>query len=206
MMRIGKTILFAAAGLLSTIAAEAVTSDEQVSPYQAIVKQNVFRLSTPKITTVTPETKPIVLPKITLTGIMTILGRRMAFVTIAAIKPGQAAESFTLGEGQGVNQIEVKAIDEKAGVVSVLNHGELQILDFDHDGVKTSDIRYDPPREQILSRPAAPPPGLRNETALAPEEQVALIEIQRVKFQGENNPIRAILPPTEMTPETHNDD
>jgi len=202
-MRIGKTILFAAAALLSTIAAEAVTSDEQVSPYQAIVKQNVFHLSPPAITIVAPAPEPSALPKITLTGIMTILGRRMAFLTIAAIKPGQAAESFTVGEGQGVNHIEVKAIDEKAGVVSVLNHGELQILDFDHNGVKASDIRYDPPREQILPRPAAPPPGVHNETALTPEEQAALIEVQRVKYQQENNPIRAILPPTEMTTETH---
>jgi hypothetical protein len=105
-------------------------------------------------------------------------------------------------EGQGANEIEVKKIDEKAGVVSILNHGESQILDFVHDGVKASGPQNGPePREQLFPRPVLPA-AVHRETSLTPEEQVALIEIQRVKYQQENNPIQNILPSTELTPET----
>jgi hypothetical protein len=107
-----------------------------------------------------------------------------------------------LAEGQGVNDIEVKTIDEKAGIVRVINHGESQVLDFVHDGAKTPEPRNDPtPQAPTLPRPA--PTHVQNETPLTPEEQVALIEIQRVKYQQENDPTHAILPRTEMTPETH---
>jgi hypothetical protein len=192
----GRTVLLVAVGMLSTGVAKAVNS-----PYAEIVERNVFRLSAPVISVVAPTTKPIVLPKITLTGITTILGRRVAFITIAGVKPGEAGESFMLAEGQGVNDIEIKNIDEKAGVVSVVNHGESQVLDFDRDGAKTSELRNEPvSRESIFPHPALPPPNVQNETTLTPEEQVALIEIQRVKYQQENNPMHAILPRTEMTP------
>jgi len=185
-------------GLVSIVAANAATSG---SPYELIVERNVFRLSAPVVTVAVPPTKPILLPKITLTGITTILGRRMAFITIAGIKPGEAAESFMLAEGQGVNEVVVKNIDERAGVVSIINHGESQFLDFDHNGAKTPDPRNDPDHWE----PGTPLPGVRHRTPLTPEEQVALIEIQRVKYQQENNPIRNILPPTELTPETQPD-
>ena len=200
MMRFGITILSVGLGL--AVPAPAVVTDRQGSPYQAIIDRNAFRLSAPVTTVVAPPTKPIVLPKITLTGITTILGRRMAFLTIAGIKPGEAAESFMLAEGQGMNDIEVKNIDEKAGVVSVINHGESQNLTFDQNGARTPDPRIDPaPREPILPRPALPAHA-QNEPPLTPEEQAVLIEIQRVKYQQENNPIHDILPPTEITPET----
>jgi hypothetical protein len=35
---------------------------------------------------------------------------------------------------------------------------------------------------------------------MTPEEQVALIEIQREKLRQEGNPAHALLPPTELTP------
>jgi hypothetical protein len=185
------------AGMFLTSVVKAVNS-----PYAEIAKRNVFGLSAPVITVVAPTTKPLALPKITLTGITTILGRRMAFLTISAVKAGEAAESFMLAVGQGVNDIEVKNIDERAGVVSVVNHGESQILNFDRDGAKTPGPPNDPaPREPILPRPA-PPSTVSGEAPLTPEEQVALIEIQRVKYQQENNSIHDILPPTEMTPAT----
>jgi len=182
------------------MAAEAVTPDGQRSPYQTIADRNVFRLSAPVTTVVAPPVKTIAPPKITLTGITTILGRRMAFLTMAAVKPGEAAESFMLAEGQAANDIEVRNIDEKAGIVSVINHGESQLLDFDHNGAKTPDPQ-NAPSAPVLPRPA-PPVNVQNETPLTPEERVALIEIQRVKYQQENNPLHNILPRTEMTPET----
>jgi hypothetical protein len=200
MMRFGITILIAGMGLASP--AGAVEISGQGSPYQAIVQRNAFGLSPPPTVAALPPKPPIPPPKITLTGVTTILGIRMAFLTMPGIKLGEPAESFILAEGQRIYDIEVKNIDEKAGVVTIVNHGESQILDFDHDGAKAPGLPPDPaPRQPMFQRPVLPAPA-RNETAMTPEEQTALIEVQRVKYQQENNPIHKILPATEMTPET----
>jgi len=194
------TILLMVIGVASAPIAEAAMSRLEDSPYNGIAPRNLFGLHAPVVVTA-PPVAPVAPPKITLTGITTIYGKRVAFFTVAAIKPGQPQESFMLAEGQGFNGVEVTAIDERAGVVKVMNHGEPQVLDFDHDGVRPSDLSpRDPvPREKTLPRPE---PTVRAEAALTPEEQVALIEIQRIKFQQENNPIHTILPQTELTPET----
>jgi hypothetical protein len=198
-MRLTMSLL--AIGLASTTVAEAAMSRLEDSPYNGIAPRNLFGLHAPVIVLTATPAVPVAPPKITLTGITTIYGKRVAFVTVAAIRPGQPPESFMLAEGQRFNEVEVTAIDEKAGVVRVMNHGESQVLDFVHDGVRPSDLppRDPMPRENTLPRPE---PGMRAQAALTPEEQVALIEIQRVKFQQENNPIHTILPQTEMTPET----
>jgi len=216
------------------------------NPYSAIVERNVFNLHAPP-----PPVNPADLikktppPKITLTGITTILGKKVAFLTTPPVKPGGPPESVMLAEGQAQNEIEVKSIDEKAGVVQVVNHGEAQPLDFEHDGAKPSGPPGGMPMPITLPapQPAAPPPGVQpmpnagsmirplrslpasnpganNNTGgpgfggtasagsfgvpqnnLTPEEQVALIEIQRVKAMQEKDPVSTILPPTEMTPE-----
>ena len=41
--------------------------------------------------------------------------------------------------------------------------------------------------------------------ALSPEQQVILIEAQRLQYQSENNPIAKLLPPTAMTPANSDD-
>jgi hypothetical protein len=193
------TMWLVAIGVGLTTVVEAGISRAEDSPYGGIAQRNLFGLHAPVAVAAQPPA-PVALPKLTLTGITTLFGRPIVFITMAAIKPGQPLESFMLAEGQGFNGVEVTAIDKRAGVVRVMNHGEAQALDFDHNGVKPSDIPYDAmPREKTLPRPDAAGFGVRNETALTPEEQVALIEIQRVKFQQENNPIQAILPRTEMT-------
>lgn len=201
-MRMRLTILHVAIGVASTVVVTAATAEGQ-GPYQQIAERNVFRLSEPVVSVIVPQPPPIVLPKITLTGITTILGRRIVFLTVAGTRPHQAAESFMLSEGQGLNEIEVRSIDERAGVVTVLNHGQSQVLNFEHDGAKPAVAPAEPVSNQrVLPRPALPLPSARTEATLTPEEQVALIEIQRVKYQQENNSTGKILPPTEMTPET----
>jgi hypothetical protein len=201
MMRL--KISLVAIGVASAMVAEAAMSHVEGSPYNGIAQRNLFGLRAPVIANTAAPTAPVALPKLTLTGITTIFGKRVAFITLAAIKPGQAPESFMLAEGQGFNGVEITGIDERAGVVKVMNHGMAQVLDFDHDGVRPSDIPHDPmPQGRILPRPEALRSEVGNEASLTSEEQVALIEIQRVKFQQENNPIHTILPPTEMTAET----
>lgn len=208
MKRGGKIKICALIALLCTAGAKAAS--DGTSPYDGIVERNVFNLHAPP-----PVVNPADLvqhtppPKITFTGITTILGKKLAFLTVPAAKPGALPESMMLAEGQAQNEIEVKQIDDKAGIVKVVNHGEAQTLDFDHDGVKPSNA----PPPTMMPPPAAPPPNvmpgnvirplrsLPPRATLSPEEQTALIEIQRVKYQQENNPISQILPPTEMTPE-----
>jgi len=218
------------------------------TPYNAIIERNVFNLHAPP-----PPVNPADLikesppPKITLTGITTILGQKKTFLTIPPTKPGTPPESMMLAEGQAQNEVEVKRIDEKAGVVEVMNHGHPQTLDFDHDGVKPSGAPpAGAPQTMAMPTPAAPPPyvtpmpppanvirplrslaprsgsnpspennngfGAANssgtvapqgQSSLTPEEQVALIEIQRIKYRQENNPIHKIFPTTELTPEVN---
>jgi hypothetical protein len=181
-------------------------------------------------------------PKITLTGITTILGKKVTFLTTPPVKPGTPPESVMLAEGQAQNEIEVKSIDEKAGVVQVINHGEPETLDFEKNGAKPSGPAPGTPLTLPAPIPSAPQQNLqpmpgagttirplrslpsRNSSAendngggvggpnlnvqqlqqhqnLTPEEQVALIELQRIKAIQEHDPIGNLLPPTALTPE-----
>jgi len=83
---------------------------------------------------------PPQLPKITLTGITTILGNKRALMKILpmSVKPGETAKelSLILTEGQRESEIEVLQIDEKAGSVKVNNSGTLMTLTFEKDGAK----------------------------------------------------------------------
>jgi hypothetical protein len=189
-------------GISLASTASAVVVDGRNSPYQTIMDRNAFRLSPAKPVVAEPVVKPISFPKITLTGITTILGRKMVFLTIAANKPGEMPRSLVFTEGQAAYEVEVKSIDVNGGVVSLVNHGESQTLDFDHNGEHASSPGHTPESiDRMPSQPTLPPP-VRMEPPLSPEEQTALIEIQRIKYAQENNPVHQILPPTEMTPET----
>ena len=193
MIRLERTASFLLVGLLSGCSANALTVDRAGGPYDGIAARNVFRLQAP-LSSARPEpTNMIPLPKIVLTGITSILGRDVAFITVVGIKPGAPSESVMLAEGQSLNDIQVKSIDPKTGLVQVTNHGKLQILDFDHTAAKSSN----PTPGDI---PVSPLPAVLNVpqpvSAVSPEEQVALIEVQRAKFEAEDNPIRNILPPS----------
>jgi hypothetical protein len=244
----GKTEICLLVGVLLSAPAIAVTPATADSPYNAIVERNVFNLHAPP-----PPVNPADLvkktppPKITLTGITTILGQKKTFLTTPPVKPGAPPESVMLAEGQAMYEIEVKRIDEKAGVVEVINHGEPQTLDFEHDGAKPSGAPAAANNPQPMSMPPPAPapanvsslplPGtairplrsltprsdnnnnnnngfgggmgasantsVQGQSTMTPEEQVALIEIQRVKLRSENNPMHAIFPPTELTPEAN---
>jgi hypothetical protein len=242
MKRGGNARICVLAGVLLGASAIVVTSfGAAENPYSAIVERNVFNLHPPP-----PPLNPADLikktppPKITLTGITTILGKKVTFLTIPPAKPGAAPESVMLAEGQAQNEIEVKSIDEKAGVVQVVNHGDPQTLDFEHDGSKiTGPSPGGIPIPMTLPSPipAMPPPGvqtirslrslpMRNSTSennnngganmgggvggnfnqqqqanITPEEQVALIEVQRAKALQEHDPIANLLPPTVLTSE-----
>jgi hypothetical protein len=232
--------------LLSASAMSLTSFGATPNPYSAIVERNVFNLHAPP-----PPVNPADLikkappMKITFTGITTILGTKKAFLTIPPVKPGGPPESMILAEGQALNDVEVKSIDEKAQIVQVINHGEPETLDFIHNGATPSGPPpgvLPPPMALPAPIPAPPPPGVQpmpsagnvirplrslptrtpgadasggglgaagatgaanqpGQNTLTPEEQVALIELQRYKAIQEHDPISAILPTTELTPE-----
>jgi hypothetical protein len=229
----GKIEICALIGILLSTGAKAVESSGTDRPYDGIVERNVFNLHAPP-----PAINPADLikheppPKVTFTGITTILGRKLAFLTIPGPKPGVPPDSMMLAEGQAQNDVEVKEIDDKAGIVKIVNHDEPQTLDFEHNGATPSGPAAPIPNATRFPRPSLPPPNVmptpgnvirplrtfqprggpvselnnggndgQASAPLSPEEQVALIEIQRMKYQQENNPISAIFPRTEMTPE-----
>jgi hypothetical protein len=195
LMRLSTTsfILFFSLGL----EAMAWASDLAVNPYRGITERNAFHLRAPLPDTPKEPVK-VAPPIVTLTGITTILEHKIVFITIAAAKPGQLPESVMLGVGQVFKEIEVRSIDEQTGVVKIVNHGELQSLDMNDAGAKSSDYFKEP----VLSQPVPKLNFTESDAGrLRPEERVALIEIQRIKMQEESDPTSKILPPTELTAE-----
>ena len=194
MNRIGNLLLLA----LGFAALHAPALEVRQTPYDKIPARNLFQLHAPPITRA-PTQEVVHLPKITLTGI-TILQRRLAYLTIEGIK-SRPAESVTIAEGETASGIRVESIDERAGLVSVLNGGERQLLRF--EPAKPSGQQF---IEAIVmevpldnSRPPVAPQA-KVEPSLSREEQTALIELQRITLQREGNPAHALLPPTELNP------
>jgi len=119
----------------------AITSDTSSSTatgYEGIAERNIFGLKPPPPPAPPADTvKPPAL-KITLTGITTFGGKKALMKTTGAIKPGEAAKEqyYILREQEKDGEIEVLQIDEKNGMVKVMNSGTEQTLTFDKDGVK----------------------------------------------------------------------
>jgi hypothetical protein len=112
--------------------ASALASDD--NPYQSIVDRNVFGLHPPPPPPSNEPPKPPI-PAINLTGITTILGKKMAFMTIqlpakAGEQPKPGPTSFMLTEGERDGDVEVISIDEKAGTVKVSEFGTITNVTF----------------------------------------------------------------------------
>lgn len=114
-----------------------VRANNTDNPYQGIVDRNVFGLRPPPPPPSNEPPKPPI-PAINLTGITTILGKKMAFMTIQLpAKPGEAPKpgqngptSFMLTEGERDGEIEVVSIDEVAGSVKVNDFGTITNVTF----------------------------------------------------------------------------
>jgi len=198
MKHLGKMHICALAVLL--LAASGRAALEDARPYKGIAERNVFNLHA-QLPIQVSKPDPAGPPRLELRGITTILGRKLAFLVIPKSKPGVLSDSVILGIGESQNEVEVEQIDERVGIVRVVNHGKFQLLDFDHDGARSSE----PLAAPVFGGNALPPPAMPSarslQSSLSPEEQAALIEVQRLKYQQEDNAIGRILPPTELTPE-----
>ena len=139
------------------------TGADSANPYQGIVDRNVFGLKPPPVAPRPEDNKPPP-PKITLTGITTILGNKRALMNVAMpAKPPDPAKqkSFILAEGQRDGEIEVLEIDETSGTVKVDDFGTVMVLDINKDGAKLPAIApapFAPPPGPVGYRPPAPNP------------------------------------------------
>jgi hypothetical protein len=143
--------------------------------YQKIPERNLFNLREPTLVETNAQKEIPALPKVTLNGITTILGRKLALLTLPAkpAKAGEAAhdEYLTLAVGERQGEIEVLAIDEKKGSVNIKNSGTPTLLTFEKDGVKTKPSGTIPNPPGAPSQNPAPPsttPGLQP-TNVAPQ-------------------------------------
>lgn len=158
-----KTLLCLVGGLSAcslTISAWGNTGD---NPYKTIVDRNVFGLKPPPPPGPAPGTENTTPPpKITLTGITTILGNKRALMKTppAAVKPGEQPreQSYILSEGQRDGDLEVVQIDEKTGSVKLMYAGTPVTLTFEKDGPKTAPGGLPAPTGMV---PGMPPGGGR---------------------------------------------
>lgn len=160
-------------GTVVAISTQVLTADVQKNPYQNIVERNLFALRDPPSQNVAPPTPPP--PKILLTGITTILGRKQALMKVQVpARPPQPAkeESYILTEGQRDGEIQVVSIDEAAGSVKVINHGVAQELNFDKDGVKL-------PKTPVA---AAGRPGVRGRIPIPPRPPAGTLPTRQLRL------------------------
>jgi len=148
-------------------AAKAATGGSKSDLYKAIPDRNVFKLTElPQVRP--PSNPPPALPKITLTGITTILGRKLAVLRVQLLplggQPGKE-ESYMLAEGQRDGNIEVLQINENSGDVKLKNSGTDVTLNIDRDSPKVArgpTPETNPPGLPVASIP--PPTGGTNPT------------------------------------------
>ena len=101
-----------------------VTKD---APYECIAGRNVFKLQ-PLPAPIPPvqPTSPKAMPKVVVTGITDVCGRRQVLAEIS--EPGRPAIKPVLAEGEEAGLVRVLHIDVGRGLVSVRIHGEESTL------------------------------------------------------------------------------
>ncbi len=122
--------------------AAAAVSESQGAPYHQISEINVFHLKAPENPSITPARPP--LPKVTLTGITTILPDKRALLLVQfpphSAEPGRL-QYYVLAPGQEQGPVKVLEIDERTASVRVQVSGETRILTFE----SKSPAMVDPP-------------------------------------------------------------
>ncbi|HLX68529.1 MAG TPA: hypothetical protein VKV04_02775 [Verrucomicrobiae bacterium] len=194
MKHCGRMLMCVLVGVAVNAGAIVSVSDAKGSPYRTIERRNLFGL-VPLVNSRTEAPAPIIpRPKVTLAGIAALLGYKTAFLMLPAAKAGGVRECLLLREGETQEEIQVRQIGDKT--VRVVNHGEEQILSFDNNPSQSAGVPV--PIDSPVDRISPMPPP---EKPLTHEQQLLLIEAQRLKAMQDGDPVAKILPPTEMTAE-----
>jgi hypothetical protein len=153
-------------GLAASLTLAAAEGESATNPYQAIIERNLFGLKpSPPPEPAEPEHPPP--PKITLTGITTILGdKEVLMKVLMPAKPGESPKerSFILAEGQQEGELRVLKVNEKTGDVTIDDFGTVLTLNLDKDGAKLVD-----------NQPPARPPPLGRVPAVSHLANVSVI-------------------------------
>lgn len=95
--------------------------------FELISGRNIFKLQPVLAPTLpVPPALPKVMPKVVITGITDICGRRQVLAEIS--DPGRPAAKAVLAEGERVGLVEVLHIDVGRGLVDMRIHGEQSTL------------------------------------------------------------------------------
>jgi hypothetical protein len=124
---VGMAAMFGGAGVL--------TADVAATPYKGIAARNVFALITPPMRAPDPVVVKPAPPvaDVTLNGIVAGFGMpTRAWIKMRASgssgRGSMGEESFMLAEGQRAGDVTVLGINERSGVVKVMNSGLEQLL------------------------------------------------------------------------------
>ena len=159
-----KVLVCLCSSLLLSWGAYAIVADS-ANPYQGIVDRNVFGLKPPPAPTKGTENETPPPVKITLTGVITILGKKQALITVPVPpKPGEPAkppQSFILAIGEREAGIEVLDIDEKTagGTVKFNNNGVIESKNMEKDAPKLTASAAPPGPGGVPSPGYVPPPA-----------------------------------------------
>lgn len=176
--------------------AESTTTEPAGHPYKAIPARNVFGLKDPPPPPDPNSQKPP-LPKITLQGIATILGRKQVLFKVAADpKPGQPPSelSLVLSPGEAQNDVEVLEIDEAAGSVKFKNHGVEETKTLKDDSAKpgggTAGLVNTLPAmtSPNIPRPLMPMPNTATPSVPAGLQQIPTRASAKLQAAGEQLP------------------
>ena len=117
--------LCAAMGLASATGGRAMTKD---SPYLVIADRNVFKLQPvpPTVPPAQPTVPPRIAPKVVVTGITDICGKRQVLAEIS--EAGKPVVKALLTEGNQLGVVEVLQINIGAGTVKFRIQGEESML------------------------------------------------------------------------------
>lgn len=191
MKRSGTTFALALSALTLASSATALTSEPAGNPYRGIVERNVFDIHA---AAPAPPPDPMANrpppPNIRLQGITDILGRKQVLFKVAMpAKPPMPAkeESFIMTVGEREGEIEVLAIDPKAGTVTMRNYGVETNLSLEFNSDKLVNVA-----------PVAAPVGQPNPAqmtapgAIAPPPTLPASPITRIprtlRLPGQGNP------------------
>jgi hypothetical protein len=128
-------------GLAASLTLANAAGESATNPYQAIIERNLFSLK-PSLPAEPAEPNHPPPPKITLTGITTILGDKEVLMKV--LMPARAGESpkeqsLILAEGQQEGEIRLLKVNEKTGDVTINDFGTVLTLNLDKDGAELSD-------------------------------------------------------------------
>jgi hypothetical protein len=131
-------------------AANTLRAASSQNPYGGIVQRNVFDVKPPAPIPLVEAPPTPQMPDIWLNGLTDILGKKQVMMKVRFPSKPPKEESYILTEGQREGDIEILAIDVKAGTVKVKIFDQIRELSLEVNGVKPANA----PPDAAIAQPA----------------------------------------------------